>query len=378
MVWLCLTLALVSFLVAAVLAALLVRFSPGWGWIDRTGLEPHKKHLRSVPNTGGMAILGAVVGPMAICLGAVWMLPTPWWQRFFPAMGAPLEGLQDLTLTAAGILVALILLHVLGLADDRRGMDPWHKLLGQLIVSATLVHFFDMRVLHFLENLSWWGYGLSTALSLFWIVTIINAFNLLDNMDGLAGGVGAIIASVYLVAALLGQQWLVAALAALLLGALLGFLLFNFPPAKMFMGDSGSLVVGLLLAVISIRTTYFHTDPLDATSTPGHWYGVLMPLMVMAIPLYDLASVVTIRLLARRNPLMADRSHFSHRLVNRGFSPRRAILLIWLCTVATGLSAAMLGSLQSWQAMVAAVQTIAIVVVVALLEVGSEEDRNRT
>ncbi len=146
---------------------------------------------------------------------------------------------------------------------------------------------------------------------------------------------------------------------------MLGFLIFNFPPAKVLMGDGGSLVVGLMLAIISIRTTYF--SPNDAVM-PGAWYGLLMPLMVMAVPVYDCASVVLIRLSEGRSPFVGDRRHFSHRLVSRGLSARTAVIVIWLCTLATGLSGVMLSSLTGWQAGLAAAQTIAIVAVLGAME----------
>jgi UDP-GlcNAc:undecaprenyl-phosphate GlcNAc-1-phosphate transferase len=149
---------------------------------------------------------------------------------------------------------------------------------------------------------------------------------------------------------------------------------FNVPPAKVFMGDGGSLVLGLLLAVISIRTTYFDTEVGTAASggakqgAPGAWYGVLMPLMVLAIPLYDFTSVTLIRLAQGKSPFVGDQNHFSHRLVRKGLSRRAAVIVIWLCTLATGLAGVMLGSLEGWQAALAAGQTVAILALLALLE----------
>src|SRR5690606_21547949 len=143
---------------------------------------------------------------------------------------------------------------------------------------------------------------------------IINAFNFLDNMDGLSAGIAMILAGLYLIITLHGGQWFVAGLCALLCGSLLAFLCFNLPPARLFMGDGGSLVVGLLMAIISVRTTYYHPV--------GEYYkhGVMMPLIMMAVPLYDLFSVTIVRLSRGTSPFRGDHNHFSHRLVRLGLS----------------------------------------------------------
>jgi UDP-GlcNAc:undecaprenyl-phosphate GlcNAc-1-phosphate transferase len=319
-----------------------------------------------VPNTGGVAIFAGVVIPMTASLLGVWLVPIEWWSESMPAMAEHLNGLRASTSMGGGVLSAICVLHVMGLVDDRRALGAWPKMSVQVVVALGLTLFCDIRALEFLDSYGWWGPWVGGAVSVMWIVAIINAMNFLDNMDGLSGGVGAIIAGLYLAATLIGGQWFIAALSALLLGALLGFLAFNYPPARLFMGDAGSLVIGVVLAVISIRTTYF--DPGSAAPTVGHWYGVLMPLMVMAIPLYDLTSVTLIRVTQGLSPFKGDHNHFSHRLVRRGLSQRRAVLVVWACTLACGLSGVMLGSLEQWQAVLAACQTVSIVVLLAAMD----------
>jgi UDP-GlcNAc:undecaprenyl-phosphate GlcNAc-1-phosphate transferase len=139
------------------------------------------------------------------------------------------------------------------------------------------------------------------------------------------------------------------------------------------MGDGGSLPLGLLLAVLSARSTDFAPSSLsaprpEALIQPGHWYGLLMPLVVMAVPLYDMATVTLIRLRQGRSPFYADRNHFSHRLVRRGLSERSAVVVIYLATAATGLGGVMLGTLQRWQAILVAIQVLATLATLALLE----------
>ena len=366
-----LALAGVSLVISAGLVRWLVGFGGRAGHVDEPGAEGHKDHERALPNIGGVGVFWAVVGPLAAALAVGWLAPPGWWSGFLAPIGEHMDGLRRMTPSCVALIAALAVMHVLGLIDDRRRLSAKVKLLVQVATAGGLVWFFDMRVLHLLDHYGPVGMAGSVAVSVLWIVVITNAMNMLDNMDGLSAGVGAVAAGLYLAATLIGGQWFVAGLCALLMGALLGFLIFNFPPARIFMGDGGSLVMGMLLAVISIRTTYFDShDPV----APGPWYGLLMPLMVLAVPLYDFVSVTLIRLSEGRSPFVGDRSHFSHRLLRKGLSERSAAVVIYLCTLATGLSGVMLSSLSGWQAALAAGQTAAVVAVLGLLEWGGGKD----
>lgn len=389
MPWICLSLVIVALLVSLPLCAGLIGVSRRMGLVDAGGREAHKRHARAVPNTGGIAIFLAIVLPLLAAILAIWLIPGETLAAWLPSLKPHLPGLRAMTVPALVLLAGITVLHITGLIDDRRPLGPGVKLLVQLVVAAGLVAFGQMHVLSLLEQFGLWGAVASVILSVAWIVVIVNAMNFLDNMDGLAAGVGAIIAALYLAATLIGGQWFVAGLAAVLLGALLGFLIFNIHPAKLFMGDAGSLVLGLVLAVIAIRTTYFNTNvaagalpgvpgPLPGAGATsggsGGWYGILMPLMILAVPLYDCISVTMIRLLRGQSPFRGDHSHFSHRLVRRGLSQPKAVAVIWLCTLATGLGGVMLNTLQGWQALLAAGQTLAVLAVLALLEMGGAKE----
>ena len=378
MLLICLSLVGVSFLLALLLSWAAMRLGRRWGYVDRPGSEGgaelHKQHGRVVPVTGGVAIFLAVAMPLLAALVLIWLTPADGWRGWLSPVSDHVEGIREQAPTAVCVLAALAVLHVMGLIDDRRGLSPWPKLLVQLLLASALAVFADLRVLALLDQFGPVGTAASIITSVLWMVVITNALNFLDNMDGLAGGVAAAAAGLYLAATLMTGQWFVAATAALLVGALLAFLCYNLPPARLFMGDAGSLVVGMLLAVLSVQTTYF--DPTQMTggawsglgAGPGAWYGVLMPLMILAVPLYDFVSVTAIRLAQGKSPFRADRQHFSHRLVQRGLSPRGAVLVIWLCTLATGLSGVMLWALSPWQALLAAAQTLAVLAVLALIE----------
>ncbi len=363
----------VSWLVALPSCAWLAKYSRRWGLVDIGGAESHKPSGRIVPNTGGMAIFLATAGPLAILLPAIWLVPINAWARLAPPLAEHLPGLQATTAIGGVLLVAMAAIHLLGVIDDRRPIGPWIKLALQACIALALVWLGDMRVLHVLDQLGTLGHAASLTISAIWIVVIMNAFNFLDNMDGLSAGVAAVATALYLATTLLAGQWFVAALAALLLGALLAVLVFNAPPARLFMGDGGSLLVGLLVAVIAIRTTYTLTpDPITSTldATTLRWHVLLTPLMILAVPLYDLTSVTILRIRQGRSPLQGDRQHFSHRLVRRGYTKPRAVSVVCLAALATGLSGVMLAELSPWQAVLACGQTAAVLILLAALETG--------
>ncbi len=358
----------VSFVLSLPLTAALIGLGKRLGQVDRPDAPGtgRKDHAQPIPTTGGIAVFLAIFVPLAAALAAIWVVPADGWGGALAPVARHIPGLRLHTPMALAVLGGMLALHILGLIDDRMRLGPFSKLGVQLVVAAVLVGFFDMRILEFLgRRLGPAGVAASFALSVLWIIVVTNAMNFLDNMDGLSGGVGAICAALYFAATLIGGQWFVAAMAGLTLGALLGFLVFNFPPAKVFLGDSGSLVLGLLLAIVSIRTTYFDSE---STVSPGHWYGLLMPLMVLAVPLYDFTSVTLIRLAHGQSPFKGDQNHFSHRLVRKGLSRRAAVVVIWLCTLATGLGGVILGSLPGWQAGVVAAQSAAVLTLLAVLE----------
>ncbi len=360
MIWFCLGLMIPAFVIAGAGCAVMLRVSAKRGLYDFSGTEAHKKHDGPTPNTGGVGIALAVVLPMAVLLALAW-----WIEPARPGDAEVVEGVRAVTRGAAVLIAALLALHFTGLIDDRRPLPAGVKLVVQTLAALAVVLFADTRVLELLDEALPGGYLLSVVLSVLWLVVITNAFNMLDNMDGLSAGVGAIAAAIFLAAALLAGQWFVAGAAALLLGALLAFLCFNFPPARLFMGDGGSLVLGLLMAVIAVQTTY------APQGVEGRAHALLTPLVVLAVPLYDFVSVVWIRLRQGKRPWVGDTQHFSHRLVMLGLSRRRAVGVIYLATAATGLGGVTLGRGEPWQAVLIAGASAAVLAMIGLLEHGA-------
>lgn len=332
--------------------------------MDSAGVAGQKKQRRNVPNIGGVAIFGAVATVMLTGLGLAWFAPDEL-ARAAPGAAVHLPGIREQTPMALGVLGALLVLHVMGLIDDRRPIGALPKFGVMIAAAALIVVFFDVRLLTALDPMVG-GAWLSIALSVTWIVAVTNAMNFMDNMDGLAAGVGVVAGSLFLVSAAIGGQWFVAMTLATLVGALGGFLIFNAPTpvrgASIFMGDGGSLVIGFLLAFLTVRTTYV---------APGDgWYAVLMPLCVLAVPLYDMASVIVIRLSQGRSPLVGDRQHFSHRLQAAGLSVPRTLAVIGGCTAITGIGGVMLSAAQGWQAALIGVQVLLVLVVIGVYEHG--------
>ncbi|MFO0895163.1 MAG: MraY family glycosyltransferase [Phycisphaerales bacterium] len=352
------------------LTAILVRVGARLGALDSAGASGHVKALRPVPNIGGVAIAAALWIPLSLGLAAEWLGLAPRAASLVPQLQPLLPRLAESAPFGAAFLGGLLVLHVLGLVDDRRGLGPLPKLLVQAAVALVLAVGFDVRLLHLLDAWGPAGHAASVLLTVLWIVAVVNAMNFMDNMDGLAGGVGCIAALLLMTATILVKQWFIAGTLALLAGGLLGFLAFNAPlrrPARIFMGDGGSLVVGWVLAVMTVRTT-FTAPSEDGYALGTAWYGVLMPLVILAVPLYDMVAVSAIRIRQGRSPFVGDQQHLSHRLVERGLSRRGAVMVIWALAFITGVGGVSLGTLAPWQAALVGVQTLAVLLVLGLLE----------
>lgn len=370
MVWVALALVAVGLVIGLPATAAARAVGRRRGAFDSPGAAGHVKQLRQVPNNGGIAILLAVAAPVAAGIAAVWLVDAEAWSRWLPAMTADhMARIKASTPVALAMILGMVVLFITGSIDDRRSLSPWVKLGIELAVAAVMVGWFEIRLLTML------GFWPSVIITVIWIVVVTNAINFMDNMDGLAAGVSAIAAAIFMVACVLNRQWFIAATLALLIGGLVGFLVFNFPPASIFMGDRGALVIGFLLAILTVRTTYYTGEP--GYPLGGGWYAGFMPLLVLAIPLYDFASVVLIRLRQGRSPFVGDQQHFSHRMVQRGLSPRGAVVVIWAATAVTGIGGISLGRLEGWQAILVGVQAALVLLMIALVEHASRRSALR-
>ncbi len=346
----------ISFVLALGLTPVFRQLSFRLGVVDQPDQE-RKIHTAAMPLLGGVAVFTAFA--LNVVLGYLVVLPLAT-QFDFPLLDMPdvrahLEGAFTVGRKLLVLLAGGALMIALGLYDDTKELRAGPKLLGQVAVAA-LVAAFGMRVTLFIPNAV-----VSFVLTILWIVTVTNAMNWLDNMDGLCAGVGMVCAGMFaFIAAMLGQYF-VCLLAVALTGALLGFLPFNFKPATIFLGDAGSHFIGYMLAVLPIIGTFY---------SPGAptWLPVLIPLLVLAVPLFDLLMVVAIRVVHGNPVYMGDINHLSHRLVRLGLPQSWAVALIYLITLTLGLGASVLLWSDLTAALIVIVQAICILAVVTLLE----------
>jgi len=271
----------------------------GWrlGIIDQPNAR--KVHLKPISRFGGVAIYAAFILALLI-----------FEDRFrIPQL--------------ISILIGATLVSFLGVWDDRWSLRPLMKLVGQIVAALILV--FSGVQVQFLPYPF-----LNVAVTILWVVGITNALNLLDNMDGLSSGVGAVAAAFFLLLAAMNGQYLVGGLAAALLGACLGFLIYNFNPATIFMGDTGSLFLGFILAALGIKLRF--PGRLDIVT----W---MVPVMVLGLPVFDTTLVVVSRLRRGVPVYQGGKDHVSHRLVAMGLTQREAVLILYLVCGALGVLA---------------------------------------
>jgi UDP-GlcNAc:undecaprenyl-phosphate GlcNAc-1-phosphate transferase len=295
-----------AFVAALACTPWIIRRADAWGLHDRP-CAVRRVHVQPVPRLGGIAVFCA----MAVGLAA-----------------ASLAGAGELFASErlyAGLLAGAVILLATGVVDDVRGLSPRVKLCGQ-VAAALVVYAAGFRV-----EVFGWGTAqgmtlgwISLPVTVLWIVGVTNAFNLIDGLDGLATGIGVVgLASSSAIAMALAPDGLLLVSVAVL-GALLGFLRFNFNPARIFLGDSGSLFVGFILAVHSV-----HSSMKSATALL-----VLVPLFTLAIPLLDTVLAIGRRWLRGVPFTAADRRHIHHRLLETGLTQRRAVLVLYVAATA--------------------------------------------
>jgi UDP-GlcNAc:undecaprenyl-phosphate GlcNAc-1-phosphate transferase len=351
-------------MLSLILTALTARIARRIDFVSRPASDRFSR--RTVPLGGGIAIF-VTLSVIAIAAAiAVKLLSSaaPFARLADNANVKPADFLAKIYQLAI-IMLGAACLFILGLWDDKKHLRPGLKLAVQLAAAIVVTAFSQTRVEFFIPNQVF-----TSIVSALWMVAIINAFNFLDNMDGLSAGIAAIASAILFVAAVISGQVFVAGLAIVFVGTLLGFLTLNFPPARIFMGDAGSLVVGFFVAVLTLRTTYYH----EALS--GRWYPVLLPLIVMAVPLYDFISVTLLRLSQGKSPFVGDTQHFSHRLKKRGLTDTQTVLTLYLATLATGLGATFLYQVNSIGAILIFTQTFMVLAIVAILEGTGKNDKN--
>jgi UDP-GlcNAc:undecaprenyl-phosphate GlcNAc-1-phosphate transferase len=297
---------LVALAVVLVLTPAVGRVARVLGVVDEPG-ERRRVHLTAIPRLGGLALF----------LGL-----------FVPALA-----FLDLDGPYRGILLGAALATTIGMVDDFRGLPWWGKLAGQISAAGVPVYYgldIDRITVPLLgsHGLPQW---LAVGIAVLWIVALMNMINFLDGLDGLAAGICAISGSTFAVIALSLNRPEAAVLSAIVAGGCFGFLRHNFYPARIFMGDSGALLLGFLLATVSIQGSLK-----TAASV-----ALFFPLFALAVPILDTSFVVARRLKNREKLYVPDQGHLHHRFLRRGYTQRRAVLYLWAwCAILGGAALA--------------------------------------
>lgn len=228
-----------------------------------------------------------------------------------------------------GLLLGATLIAVLGVIDDLVELSPKIKLVGQILAACVLVYF-DVRISNLtipFQGMVFLNSWLSGILTVIWVVGIVNTVNLIDGLDGLAAGTSAITALTLCLVGLMKGQFIAAVMSLALMGGALGFLKYNFNPAKIFMGDTGSMFLGFTLAAVSIE------GALKSTAT----IALIVPILALGFPIFDTTIAIVRRYLNNAPIFQADKGHFHHKLVERGLSQKQAVLFIYgICAFLCG------------------------------------------
>jgi UDP-GlcNAc:undecaprenyl-phosphate GlcNAc-1-phosphate transferase len=353
---LAITLLIASFAVSTALTWLIKKFAPRIGFVAHP--TENRYHRSVIALGGGIAIIATILSFLIATILIVKFLAAPGrLPSLNPYVTIHTTGFLEKIGQLVIVICCIFALFILGLWDDKKRLGPFLKLAVELAVAVVAAVFADIRVELFITNKLF-----ATLISAFWLVLIINVFNFLDNMDGAAAGIAVIVAAILFTAAAASGQVFVGALAILFIGTLLGFLVFNFPPAKIFMGDAGSLPLGFILALLTLKTTYYHQ------AASGPWYPVLIPLISMAVPLYDFLSVTFLRIKQGKSPFVGDTQHFSHRLRRLGLSDTQTVLTLYLATLSTGIGATFLYQVKLPGALLIFAQTLMVLAIIAILE----------
>jgi len=335
----------VAFATAIAAARVMIMLAPRLRFLDRPGAEEHKRQTRAVPYGGGAAFLLA----FAAGLGTTLVLADT--DKLSLYTGA--TGPGQLGVIGAGVLA----LFAIGVVDDARAMRPAVKLALQGLVVSAVVWGADLYI-DSLIGRPWLAYAVAWC----WLMLITNAYNFIDHADGLSCSVALVSASVLLSGSLIGDDLALAAVWLALIAAIAGFLCWNLPPARIYLGDAGSLPLGFLIGAGTLTVTFW---PSGESGSP---LAVVSPLLITAVPLFDTAVVMLKRLRRRQPLLVGDRSHISHRLSRLGLSPRASLATIVALHLALSAGALQLRYQDLLPGVVVLAQCAGVLLAVILLE----------
>ena len=343
--------------VSIVLTALVRRFALRSMFLDHPG--ERKMQKEPVPLGGGVAIYAAftlvILGNLVVAwsagyLGVEWLR-----NNVLSFLGA------NVGLKLTGLFMGSLLIFLLGVVDDMKALTPEKKLVGQIAAALILV-LTGTRLDLFIAN-PW----ISGAATMLWVITLTNAMNFLDNMDGLTGGVSVISAFSFFLCLWPHGEAFVCVLLMAFAGSVAGFLYHNLNPARIYMGDAGSMFCGFMLATVAVLGT-FHT-----ADTPTQ-VAIAAPLLALGVPLFDISTVVFIRWKNGESIMKGDKRHFSHRLVKLGMTPRQAVEFIYLVAAVVGFGGALLSQVGPLGTGIILAQALGVFLLIVLLMRAGNKD----
>lgn len=300
--------------------------------------DKRRVHKRPTPRIGGLAIL-------------------------FGFLVAVMSFNDDWSKSTIAILIGVAILGVLGIIDDCKELDAKLKFVVQIIAALIVVLYGDIRISVFSnpnvfsENpfliLPPWA---STIITVLWIVFMTNAVNFIDGLDGLAAGVSAIMSMSLVFIAMTYHEYTIAIMGVALMGSCFGFLPFNFNPAKIFMGDTGSTFLGFMLAVLSVQGMFKS-------------YAVIsfaVPILMLGLPLFDASFAMVRRVLNGKSPMVADRGHLHHRLYDMGFSQKQTVFILYAISGVLGITAILLAEQRFLRAMLLLISVLIFLLIATM------------
>jgi UDP-GlcNAc:undecaprenyl-phosphate GlcNAc-1-phosphate transferase len=363
----------VSFVISALLTGLLRWFAVRYRFYDHPG--ERKMHVVPKPLLGGVAIVFTFY---LVLLGHVWLLKPVrvfGYQWLETNLLSFLGDSDTIEIKLTGIFAGGVLIFILGIVDDLKTLKPEIKLIGQVTAALVLVlsgiqlnlfvgYFLELIQLDAVlspETLATIATWIAGMLTIMWVVALTNSMNFLDNMDGLSGGVSVIAAFSFFLCVLPTDQYFICTLLLVFAGAVAGFLYHNLNPARIFMGDAGSMFCGYILATVAVLGT-FYTEENTASRI-----AVAAPLLALGVPIFDTITVVYIRWRNGESIMKGDKRHFSHRLVDLGMSPRHAVEFIFLVAAVVGLGGALLPQLNRSGTLIVLAQALGVFLLIMLL-----------
>ncbi len=336
---------ILSFMALVIITPILIYFGRKYGIVDKSNRR--KIHRGAIPRIGGLGIAIGTLLPVVL----LYYHRNDISRVFFSEIS------NSIVVIGCGLGISL-----LGFLDDAKGVPAKYKFVFQIII-ASVAWYFGFRISGLQLTFTSFDFGaFSYPITILWIVGIINAFNLIDGMDGLSSGVAFFVSITLMVLAIYNGVLFVALISASMAGAVAGFLIYNFNPAKIFMGDSGSMFIGFILAILSIKGGSKHQTLVS----------LFVPIIAMGLPILDTTLAFTRRFIRKQPIFLADRQHIHHVLLSKGWNQKKVVMVLYSISLGFTLLAMLLMMLKDLEVFLILV-VFAIIIIVMITKLGYAE-----